>query len=80
MPVTDMVTAIYSALGAVMALLSRQSTGKGQCIDSALYETAFSLMEEHVPAFDRLGLVPGRAGSRSLTADRRWGRSSPRSS
>ena len=63
-PVTDMVTAIYSALGAVMALLSRQSTGKGQCIDSALYETAFSLMEEHVPAFDRLGLVPGRAGSR----------------
>ena len=63
-PVTDMFTATYGALGVTMALLSRKSTGKGQCIDSALYETAFSLMEEHVPAFDKLGLVPGRAGSR----------------
>ena len=63
-PVTDMFTATYGALGVTMALLSRKSTGKGQCIDAALYETAFSLMEEHVPAFDKLGLVPGRAGSR----------------
>jgi len=63
-PVTDMVTATNAALGAVMALLAREKSGKGQCIDAALCETAFGLMEEHVPAYDKLGRVPGRAGSR----------------
>lgn len=63
-PVTDMVTAIYGALGAVMALLSRKETGKGQCVDAALYEAAFSLMESHVPAFEKLGVVAMRAGCR----------------
>ena len=63
-PVTDMVTALYGALGAVMALLSRGKTGNGQVIDAALYESAFSLMESHVPAFDKLGHVAMRAGSR----------------
>lgn len=63
-PVTDMVTAIYGAFGAVMALLSRGKTGQGQVVDAALYESAFSLMESHVPAFDKLGHVAMRAGSR----------------
>lgn len=63
-PVTDMVTGIYGALGAAMALLARRDTGKGQCIDAALFESAFSLMEAHVPAFEKLGVVAMRAGSR----------------
>ena len=63
-PVTDMVTALYGAYGAVIALLARKSTGRGQCIDAALYEAAFSLMESHVPAFDKLKVAPNRAGSR----------------
>jgi crotonobetainyl-CoA:carnitine CoA-transferase CaiB-like acyl-CoA transferase len=63
-PVTDMVTALYGAFGAVMALLSRKSTGQGQVVDAALYESAFSLMESHVPAFEKLGHVAMRAGSR----------------
>ncbi len=63
-PVTDMVTALYGAFGAVMALLSRKTTGLGQVVDAALYESAFSLMESHVPAFDKLGHVAMRAGSR----------------
>ncbi len=63
-PVTDMVTGIYGALGAAMALLARKETGRGQCIDAALFESAFSLMEAHVPAFEKLGVVAMRAGSR----------------
>ena len=63
-PVTDMVTALYGAFGAVMALLSRGKTGEGQVVDAALYESSFSLMESHVPAFDKLGHVAMRAGSR----------------
>ncbi|MGH7714907.1 MAG: CaiB/BaiF CoA transferase family protein [Vulcanimicrobiaceae bacterium] len=63
-PVTDMVTAIYSAYGITMALLVRARTGKGQCIDAALFESSFSLMESHVPAYDKLKEIPPRSGSR----------------
>ena len=60
--VTDEHTAIYAAFGARMARLDRVKTGKGQIVDTALYDTAFSMMEPHVPAYDRLKLVPKRVG------------------
>lgn len=63
-PVTDMVTALYGAFGAAVSLLVLNRTGRGQHIDAALYESAFSLMESHVPAFDKLRENPRRAGSR----------------
>ena len=62
--VTDYLTAAFAAFGAVMALLDRSRTGLGQVVDTALYETAFSMMEAIVPAYDRLKLVPTRQGSR----------------
>jgi crotonobetainyl-CoA:carnitine CoA-transferase CaiB-like acyl-CoA transferase len=61
---TDYITGLYGAFGAVMALLVRSQSGRGQCIDAALYECAFSFMEPHVPAYDKLGIVAMRAGSR----------------
>ncbi|WP_423458908.1 CaiB/BaiF CoA transferase family protein [Ottowia sp. VDI28] len=61
---TDYFTGLYAAYGAVMALLERQSTGKGQCVDAALYECAFSFMEPHIPAYEKLGYIANRAGSR----------------
>lgn len=60
---TDQLTAVYAAFGAMMALRHRDITGRGQVVDAALYECAFSLMEQHVPAYDKVGLVPMRAGS-----------------
>lgn len=62
--ITDYITGLYAAFGAVMALLARAKTGKGQYIDSALYECAFSFMEPHIPAYEKLGHVAVRAGSR----------------
>jgi crotonobetainyl-CoA:carnitine CoA-transferase CaiB-like acyl-CoA transferase len=47
-----------------MALLARGKSGRGQVVDSALYECAFSFMEPHIPAYDKLGLVASRTGSR----------------
>lgn len=79
--VTDEVTAIYGALGAVMALLARARSGQGQVVDACLYESAFSLIEPHVPAYDKLGVVANRTGSRLpdsapnntyVTRDRRY--------
>ena len=61
---TDYFTGLYAAFGATMALLSRRATGKGQCVDAALYECAFSFMEPHIPAFEKLGHIANRAGSR----------------
>ncbi len=62
--VTDEVTAIYGAFGAMLALWSRVTTGRGQVVDASLFESAFSLIEPHVPAFDKLGIVANRAGAR----------------
>ena len=61
---TDYITGLYGAFGATMALLAREKTGRGQCIDAALYECAFSFMEPWIAAFEKLGHVAGRMGSR----------------
>lgn len=61
---TDYITGLYAAFGAVMALNERHRTGKGQIIDAALYESAFSFNEPHVPAYSNLGSVATRSGSR----------------
>jgi len=63
-PLTDYVAGIYGAFGAAAALHERNRTGRGQVVDVALYEAAFSMMESFVPAFDKLGIVPHRVGSR----------------
>ncbi|MAO56030.1 MAG: hypothetical protein CMM61_10055 [Rhodospirillaceae bacterium] len=63
-PLTDYLTGVYAALGAMMALYHRRDTGKGQCVDATLYESAFTVMEGLIPAYEKLGKVAGRAGGR----------------
>jgi crotonobetainyl-CoA:carnitine CoA-transferase CaiB-like acyl-CoA transferase len=60
---TDCITGLYAAFGAMLALQQRSRTGVGQYVDTALYECAFSFMEQHVPAFEKLGFVAGRMGA-----------------
>lgn len=60
---TDYITGLYAAYGAVMALLYRNRTGKGQYVDAALAESALSFTEPHVPAYDKLGVIANRMGS-----------------
>lgn len=61
---TDYITGLHAAYGVVMAILKRQQTGEGQCIDAALFESAFNFMEPYIPAYDKLGFVANRTGSR----------------
>jgi crotonobetainyl-CoA:carnitine CoA-transferase CaiB-like acyl-CoA transferase len=61
---TDYITGLYAAWGATLALLAREKSGRGQCIDAALYECAFSFMEPWIPAFQKLGHIANRTGSR----------------
>jgi formyl-CoA transferase len=60
---TDYLSSVHAAFGAVAAIHARSRTGKGQVVDVALYEAAFTQMEPVVPAYDKLGLVPQREGS-----------------
>jgi crotonobetainyl-CoA:carnitine CoA-transferase CaiB-like acyl-CoA transferase len=61
---TDYITGLYAAFGATMALLARGRSGRGQVVDAALYESAFSFMEPWIPAYDKTGFVANRCGSR----------------
>ncbi len=61
---TDYITGLYAAFGATMALFARHRTGRGQVIDAALYESAFSFMEPWIPAFEKTGFIANRCGSR----------------
>jgi crotonobetainyl-CoA:carnitine CoA-transferase CaiB-like acyl-CoA transferase len=66
LPTTDYLTAVYAAFGTMMALYERTRSGQGQMIDVALYESAFSQMEEAVASYERTGIVPMRQGPRLM--------------
>ena len=63
----DSVAALHGAMGAMMALRHRDTTGgrkdgQGQMVDVALYEAVFNMMESLVPEYDHAGVVRERTG------------------
>lgn len=59
----DSISALHAVIGALAALQSRHTTGRGQVVDVALYESVFNLMESTLPEFDRYGVVRERTGT-----------------
>ena len=59
----DTLAATYGCLGAVAALHAREKTGRGQVVDSALYEAVLQVMESVVPEYDYSGYIRERSGS-----------------
>lgn len=59
----DTLAATYGCMGALAALHAREASGKGQVVDSALYEAVLQVMESVVPEYDLMGLVRQRSGS-----------------
>ena len=59
----DTLAATYGCMGALAALHARQTSGKGQVVDSALYEAVLQVMESVVPEYAAMGLVRQRSGS-----------------
>jgi len=59
----DTLSALYGVIGALMALESRRTSGRGQIVDVALYESVFSVMESMLPEFDRFDVIRERTGS-----------------
>lgn len=59
----DYMSGLYGAIGALMALRVRDSTGEGQCVDLGLYESVFRVLDELAPAFAKFGTVRERMGA-----------------
>lgn len=59
----DTLTASFGCMGILAALHVRSQTGKGQIIDTALYESVLQVMESTVPEFDHSGIIRERSGS-----------------
>ncbi len=60
----DSISALYAVIGALLALNHRSlHGGKGQCIDVALYESVFGMMESLIPEYDRFGFIREPSGS-----------------
>lgn len=59
----DSLAATYGCMGALAALHARERTGKGQVVDSALYEAVLQVMESLVPEYVVSGHVRQRTGS-----------------
>jgi crotonobetainyl-CoA:carnitine CoA-transferase CaiB-like acyl-CoA transferase len=59
----DSLAGTYGCMGALAALHARERTGKGQVVDSALYEAVLQVMESLVPEYAVSGHVRRRSGS-----------------
>jgi formyl-CoA transferase len=74
----DSLAGTFSALGTMMALHARARTGRGQVVDTAIYEAVLALMESLLPEWEIAGsrrertgaILPGTAPSNAYpTAD-----------
>jgi len=77
----DYLTGLYAAVGVLLALRARETTGRGQCVDLALFEPIFRVLDELAPAFQQFGYVRERMGADTVnvvphshyeTSDGRW--------
>lgn len=61
--VADNVTGTFLCVGVLLALYSREKTGKGQQIDIAMLDTIFSLLENGIVSYTVGGVIPERQGN-----------------
>ncbi len=59
----DSLAATFACVGTLVALHHRERTGRGQIVDSAIYEAVLALMESLVPEWQLAGYQRERTGS-----------------
>ena len=59
----DSLAATYAALGAMMAVHARTRTGRGQLVDSAIYEAVLAMMESLVSEYQQGSYIRERTGA-----------------
>ncbi len=63
-PVADLAAGHYAALGIVLALFQRERTGRGQCVDIAMFESVLSWLGYFPHHYWHRGEEPQRVGMR----------------
>lgn len=63
LPVVDMATGLNAVIGILMALAERGQSGKGQFVETALYDCGISLLHPHLPNYYLSGKVAGPSGN-----------------
>lgn len=59
----DTLAAMFATIGALAALRERESSGRGQVVDSAIYEAVLGVMESLVPEWQLTGYQRERTGA-----------------
>lgn len=60
----DSLAGLHAVIGALTALHHREKTGRGQVVDTAIYESVFNMMESMLPEYDFFGHVRERSGAK----------------
>ncbi|MCY4304867.1 MAG: CoA transferase [Aestuariivita sp.] len=58
----DELAAMHACMGAMFAIHARERTGRGQIVDSAIYEAVLNVMESLITEYDVAGYVRERTG------------------
>lgn len=59
----DSLAATFACVGALSALHYRDRTGRGQVVDSAIYEAVLGMMESLITEYDQTGYIRERTGA-----------------
>jgi formyl-CoA transferase len=59
----DSLAATFASLGALSALHYREKTGRGQVVDSAIYEAVLGMMESLITDYDKRDFIRERTGA-----------------
>ncbi|HLG87184.1 MAG TPA: CoA transferase [Alphaproteobacteria bacterium] len=59
----DSLAAVFAALGGLMALHASKRTGRGQVVDSAIYEAVLAMMESLITEYDKADYIRERTGA-----------------
>lgn len=66
-PVADLATGLYAAIGILVALWEREKSGEGQWVQTSLIEALIAMMDLQAARYLMAGDVPGQAGNHHPT-------------
>jgi len=62
-PVVDLTTGLYATIGILMALIERQTSGRGQFVEATLFESGLAIMHPHASNYFFTGRTPVPTGN-----------------
>jgi crotonobetainyl-CoA:carnitine CoA-transferase CaiB-like acyl-CoA transferase len=67
-PIADLSAGLFCAIGILTALLEREKSGEGQCIETSLLEAQIFMLDFQAARWLNKGEVPGQAGNNHPTS------------